>query len=75
MRTPELLISIAKSFSDLGQELLPRRPLLAHAMSGDSARLEQSLFEEQRLERQRDREYWEPLKKELESLRMQRRQT
>ena len=37
------------------------------------ARVEEELVHEQRLQRQQDREYWQPLKAELEQLRLNRR--
>jgi hypothetical protein len=72
MRTPRLLNTISHSFQETAEDLQPRRPLLTHAISGDERQLESELLEEQQIERQRDREYWKPLKRELELLRLQR---
>jgi hypothetical protein len=38
-------------------------------ISGESMNLEQALLAEETAERQRDREYWLPLRRELEALR------
>jgi hypothetical protein len=43
--------------------------LLAHATSGDFAALRSALDAEARVEQDKDRAYWEPLKRELESFR------
>jgi hypothetical protein len=45
------------------------RPLLAHALDGPRAALEAGLQAEQDAEREADRAYWLPLKRELELLR------
>jgi hypothetical protein len=42
---------------------------LANAASGETAELEHGLLAEENAERQRDRIYWLPLRKELEKLR------
>jgi hypothetical protein len=69
MRTPELLIEVARTWPDVVGEFEKARPLLAHARSGNPASLEDALLTEQHAERDADREYWQPLKKELEQLR------
>jgi len=69
MRTPELLIAIAHALPAAARELQRARPLLEHALSSDVASLESSLLAEQQAEREADRKYWQPLKKELEELR------
>lgn len=48
------------------------RPLLAHAASGDMDQVEAGLFIEEKAEREKDRRYWLPLRKELEDLRRAR---
>ena len=46
------------------------RPLLTHVIAGDIAALQPALDAEIRAEQDKDRAYWEPLKRELESIRM-----
>ncbi|HEX5218413.1 MAG TPA: hypothetical protein VFZ59_02510 [Verrucomicrobiae bacterium] len=69
LRTPELLIELAGRCPAICRRLAARRPLLRHAQTGKAARLEQALKAEETAERQRDREYWLPLRRELENLR------
>ena len=69
MRSPQRLIDIAQRFPHLANELEELRPLLRHALAGESVALEESLAKEQQIERERDRAYWQPLKAELERLR------
>lgn len=69
LRTPELLIELAKRNTVLCQRLTAKRPLLAFAASGKQAALERMLAEEESAERKKDQLYWLPLKKELEKLR------
>lgn len=69
LRTPELLIELAAGHPETYRKLTKRRQLLKSAAAGDESDLAASLLEEERLEREADREYWIPLKKELEQLR------
>ncbi len=69
LRTPELLVELARRYPAICQRLIKERPLLAHAHSGESALLEHALLAEETVERKRDKEYWLPLKAELEELR------
>ncbi len=71
LRTPDLLIAVAANFPVLAREAQDQRPLIAFALSGSSDDLENALHAEELEERRRDRNYWLPLKKELESLRHQ----
>jgi len=68
-RTPDLLLTLARAHGTLARRLLRRRPLLAIALDGDEDRLQAALADEERLEREADRVYWAPLRKELEALR------
>lgn len=72
MRTPEYLIHLSQQHPSPAQEMHNSRPLLLHAISGDVRKLADALDQEQRIERERDREYWQPLKRELEQLRRNR---
>lgn len=69
LRTPALLIEVAQSHPLSCQKLFTERPLLIKATSGQADELEQALLEEELAERERDKRYWSPLKKELERLR------
>jgi hypothetical protein len=72
LRTPELLIELAGREPEFLRQSLEHRALLAHAMNGDPHALAESLEAEEKLERERDRIYWRPLKAELEQLRHKR---
>jgi len=69
LRTPELLIELARTHTGLCRRLTPRRRLLAHAALGKVGKLEQSLQTEETAERKKDKLYWLPLLEELEKLR------
>jgi hypothetical protein len=69
LRTPELLVELASRYRKTCGQRVRQRPLLAHAQSGKTTELEQALLAEETAERQRDKEYWLPLRRELEKLR------
>jgi hypothetical protein len=69
LRTPELLLELARRHSGLCQRLTPKRPLLASARLADCPGLERGLRDEEDHERQADRAFWVPLHRELEALR------
>jgi hypothetical protein len=69
LRTPALIIETAQAHQKLCRELVAERPLLAHAASGEVDELERALRNEESAEREQDRLYWLPLRKELEKLR------
>ena len=69
LRTPQLLTELAQNQSPLCRQLAPKRPLLKHAASGDSIKLELALVAEETAERELDKIYWLPLRQELEKLR------
>ena len=68
-RTPESLNRLVGKYPELAQGMSHERPLLKYAVAGESTKLEQALWEEERLERQKDAAYWKPLRQELENLR------
>jgi hypothetical protein len=70
LRTPSLLIETAARWPAATDGVLFIRPLLKHAASGDEQSVVTALEEEERIERAHDRDYWLPLKQELERLRM-----
>jgi hypothetical protein len=69
LRTPELLADLVRRRPALTKRLEAARPLLRVAASGNLDRLGKALEREQEAERVADREYWAPLRKELELLR------
>jgi hypothetical protein len=68
-RTAERLSELVARFPSETQALLAVRPLLAHAITGDIETLRAALDAEVRAEQAKDRAYWEPLRRELESFR------
>lgn len=72
LRTPALLLELARRYPAVCQRLARQRTLLVHAQSGKMTALELALRAEETAERQRDKEYWLPLKIELEQLRHRR---
>ncbi len=69
LRTPELLIELAAGQDRLPTRLIHKRPLLKLARAGKESLLAEAFLEEEETERQADRQYWTPLKTELEKLR------
>ena len=69
LRTSELLLELAQRHPATCRRLTSKRPRLSQVISGESMNLEQALLAEETAERQRDREYWLPLRRELEALR------
>ena len=69
LRTPQLLVEIARTNSVIAKKLAAKRPLLRLALAGETVKLEKALAAEELAERERDRRYWLPLKKTLEKLR------
>lgn len=73
LRTPPILIDVAQGAPEACEALAGERPLLIHALTGEGERLKRALREEEDREREADRVYWEPLRRELEQLRHARR--
>lgn len=69
LRTPSLLVEAATSFGQQARDLTPVRPTLSWALDGDLDAVSGALAAEESAERQADREYWAPLRAELEALR------
>jgi hypothetical protein len=67
-RTPQMLVALASQFPEAAQSAAEVRPLMAEAIAGNRRALRQALGQEQEAEREADRIYWEPLKRELEQL-------
>ncbi len=72
LRTPQLLVEVAQRQTIVCRRLVSTRPLLAHAALGKMEELERALMAEESVERERDRQYWLPLRAELEKLRYAR---
>lgn len=68
-RSPEMIMQLTKKYPAIAKESLMKRPLISSAMDADLQKLKLKLHEEELAERQKDIEYWAPLKKELEKLR------
>jgi hypothetical protein len=68
-RTPTLLIQLAREYSDILQDAKRQRSLLRLAEEANESDLERALAEEEKNERDVDRRYWAPLRKELEEMR------
>ena len=72
LRTPAHLTEIAARAPSLLDQEAESRPLLRILTSASFEELEKALLEEQERERARDREYWKPLREELEAMRRSR---
>lgn len=72
LRTPELLIELAAARPSPANEQAAGRPAVAAAIAGDAAAVAAALAREEQAERDADRLYWEPLRREIESLRRSR---
>jgi hypothetical protein len=69
LRTPQLLVEVAQNSPKAARLLTPKRPLLRFALAGQIKKLHMALSAEESRERENDRLYWQPLRKELEQLR------
>jgi len=68
-RTPELLISLAAKYPEIASLMAANRPLLRSAIHGNQEELQSLLRDEEDRERNLDRQYWKPLREELEAWR------
>ncbi len=73
LRTPSLLIQAAADSHDMATRLRGQRPLLSAAIARDEPEVRRMLRAEQEAEQAADRVYWQPLKQQLEALRLSRR--
>lgn len=71
-RTPEVLIRVGAEDPEILREEAKRRPLLAEVMAASRSAIAEELQQEQEAEKELDRAYWNPLKRELEQLRSDR---
>jgi len=74
LRTPALLVDVARHHADPFRRIVAQRPLLTFALEGDESALAEALRSEENQEREADRRYWEPLKRTLERLRRTKRE-
>ena len=72
-RTPELLVELCQLFPTRAAELTPYRPLIRLAEERSLDDIRAALDAEVRAEQARDRDYWEPLRRELEQFRRDHR--
>jgi len=72
LRTPELHLELARRYPAICRRQARQRMLLGTAQSGKTDDLEQALLAEEATERRRDKQYWLPLRRELEKLRHNR---
>ena len=70
-RTPAQLVALARRFTAQCGALSAARPLLEHALAGDVTALIPALDAEMRAEQAVDRAYWEPVRRELEAMRLE----
>lgn len=73
LRTPELLVEVAGAHPELAHAEAVLRPAVQAARLAQPDDVSEALEAEEREERRKDREYWAPLKRELEEFRLERR--
>ena len=73
LRTPELLVEVAGAHPELADAEAGMRPPVQAALAARLDDVSEALQAEEREERRKDREYWAPLRKELEEFRLGRR--
>jgi len=73
LRTPDLLVEVAAAFPGWARAEAVSRPAVEAALSARPDDVSEALAAEEREERRKDREYWAPLKRELEEFRLGRR--
>lgn len=71
LRSPEVLTEAVSRFAEAARDIAPGRPAVGAALKGDRDELLSALKSEEEQARERDRLYWEPLKRELEQFRHQ----
>ena len=73
LRTPQLLIRVAAEQPAAAAAIAAERAAVEAALAGDTEAVARAWEDEVREERRKDREYWAPLKRELEDLRRVKR--
>jgi hypothetical protein len=72
-RTPEMLVALGGQHPHLVREATSHRPLLSLAEHGGHDAFQNALYEEEAAQREADRQYWQPLRVELEQFRRDRK--
>lgn len=72
-RTPEILLDLAVAYPSLSRAAAASRGSVTAALRGDLEEVRSALHAEENDERRRDREYWAPLRKQLDEMRHARR--
>lgn len=72
LRSPELLVEVAGAHPGLAGAEAGLRPAVQASLAGRLDAVSEALEAEEREERRKDREYWAPLKRELEEFRLSR---
>lgn len=73
-RSPDRLVNLCARHPTEAAAFAAKRPLLELASRKDFAALREELDSEKRLEQEKDRIYWEPLKREMEEFRRAERE-
>ena len=68
-RTPGMLLALVREHPETSRKVSPDRPLLQQISTAQVSDIEQYLLAEEQAEREKDKVYWQPLRKELERLR------
>lgn len=69
LRTADFLIEAAQKHPSIALRHQRIRPLIDLALNASRQDLEKEFLKEQEIERTRDKEHWEPIKRELEQIR------
>ncbi|MGA7415084.1 MAG: hypothetical protein WBW33_31730 [Bryobacteraceae bacterium] len=75
LRTPELLMEATSANPEAARRIGQDRPAVQAALRKNLPDVARALEQEELEERRKDRSYWEPLKRELEEFRRQRRES
>ena len=73
LRTPQLLAELVAAYPEAAHLAGQLRPAVQAARQGGPGEIEAALEAEEQAEPNSDRQYWTPLKKELEALRLARK--
>jgi hypothetical protein len=73
LRTAVLLIEVARTWPAFARDVEPKRPAVRAALTGDEYTVHAALAAEERAEQEADRQYWAPLRAQLEQLRHEAR--
>ena len=72
LRSPELLMALVRNYPEAAASVALMRPAVRDALEGEIGAVAVAMAAEEAAEREKDRVYWEPLKRELEQLRRAR---